>query len=565
MAAIKNKNDIHEISGALGLNHAEILDVIERIKGQMFYVYYRHDASADWEIKYNLEIKKAYKKFTGREFDAEFAKKTMMQFASIALMGPPGHGKTTAYKEAAKWFAKETGLEFIENADINDYVKGLDGKAKKQFKRKSLVFVSQEFSGEVSKAAVGLPMKENVVLSIEDEVEEDKKQVTYVSNMMPGRFRLMNKACASVLLLDDFVNASQSVQNIGLSIANERRFQDMSYRHSYIGLTGNLGAIDGTHTSKFSSALVSRMETYVVSDKPKDFAKRLIERTADTIGDLGMAAYLKLNEQEFWKMPTNGSFPCPRTWDAAIEMMRREVHAKGSLEAALDEISKRLSSSVGVEASAFAYSYLSRLVTGAEPLAKKMIEAGEWDTREKQKFKDGYGDGYSDKAQEYAYQFSSAMADYVAQKIVLSPLHKDVEHIYAKINNGQPLDVEESKKLEETRVKILKEPIERYLLGMSNCLQESALAFGVQQLVDKLSYQLVPWSETKNNSVDKQRYLKFEVKQAIVKISDNLAVAREKTGQKDFNAEHMYAIIDAITNTDRAANKAAPKVKKKVA
>lgn len=542
MATAKaDKKDIREISASIGMHYMDLPKAIERIKLGMFYMYYRHDAKADWQIKYNETLKKAFKEYTGNDFDVEFAK--TVKTTPLALMGPPGHGKTTAFKVAAKWFAKSTGLKYVDRVDISDYVNNTSGH-KKVLDRDTFLFVSQEFSGEVSKAGIGLPFKSVGTANIGGE----DVQLEYMRSMMPGRFQLMREACASVLLLDDFVNASPSIQNIALSIANENRFQDMDYANVYIGVTGNLGAIDGTNTSKMSSALVSRLESHVVADNAGEFANRLIARTADKIGDLGVSGYLRRNAQEFWKMPDRGAFPCPRTWDAAIDAMRIVVQSKGgSLEASLDEINDMLPSHIGQEGASFLHTYLHQLTIGADPLARKMIHEGVLSEEDKAKLAKGYGDGFKAESLEYAFQFGSALADYAAQKIVLNPLHKDLEAVYQKITDGVALTKEEKEKLADIRGKIVKETMERFILGMSMVTQKQALAFGIQQLSDKLSYQLPAWSQEHNAGDQAQRVLRYEVKEAIVQAT----AAWVKTGVKGADTNQIVTIIDAITNHDQ--------------
>lgn len=548
-----DKKDIRDISASIGMHYMEIPKAIDRIKLGMFYMYYRHDAKPGWQTEYNAKLKAAFKEYTGYEFDTEFAK--TVKTTPIALMGPPGHGKTTAFKVAAKWFAKATGLNYVDRVDISDYINNGSKESRKQLDRNTFLFISQEFSGEVSKAGIGLPFKSVGSATIGGE----EVHLEYMRSMMPGRFQLMRECSASVLLLDDFVNASPSIQNIALSIANENRFQDLDYANVYIGVTGNLGAIDGTHTSKMSSALVSRLESHVVSDQAGDFANRLIARTADKIGDLGISSYLRRNTQEFWTMPDKGAFPCPRTWDAAIDAMRILVQSKGgSLEAALQDINEMLPSHIGANGAAFLYTYLDQLVIGADPLARKMIVEGSWSEEDKRKLAKGYGAGHAAEALEYSFQLGSALADYAAQQIVLSPLHKGLEPIYQKIIAATPLTKAETEELETTRAKIVDETMARFVIGMSHVTQQQALAFAIQQLSDKLSYQLPAWSKEQHAGDNSQRVLTYEVKSAIVKAISAVV----KSGQKGTSNDSIITVIDAITQHDQQSG-GMPTVKKK--
>ena len=534
------KNDIREISADLGMHYMDLKKAIDRIKLGMFFMYYRHDATEGWQKEYNETLKVAYKQWKGVDFDENFAKGAKV--TPIALMGPPGHGKTTAFKVAAKWFAKTTGLKYIDRIDIADYVGG-----KKKLDRDTFLFVSQEFSGEVSKAGIGLPFKSVGKIGIDEEMVE----VEYMRNMMPGRFQLMKQAKAAVLLFDDFVNASPAIQNIALSITNENRFQDMDYSNVYIGVTGNLGAVDGTHTSRMSSALLSRLEAHVVADHAADFANRLIERSKDKIGDLGLSGFLRRNPQFFWSMPAKGAFPCPRTWDLAIDAMRMVVASNdNNLERSLDEISELLPSFIGQETAHHTHAYLHQLTIGADPLARKMIREGRWGDEDKAKLEQGYKSGFGADSLDFAYQFGTAMADYAAQEIVLHPKHKEVEAIYAKINEKQDVTAAEKKQVIDARREILKETIERFVIGMSHVKERQALAFGIQQLSDKLSYQLPAWSQEQPSEDRVQRTLKYEVKEAIADITADLV----KSKHPNVNGSQVATVIDAITNHDQLSD-----------
>ena len=543
MAKVDQKNDIQSIAADQGLNYSQLKIAIDRIKQGMFFMYFRHNAKEDYQKEFNETLKTVFKKTYGVEFDESFA--STNRITPVALMGPPGHGKTTAFKVAAKWFAKETGLKYIDKFNLEDYASG-----KEVLSRDSMVFVSQEFSGEVSKAGIGLPFKSVSQLTVDDEMI----QVEAMQNMMPKRFQIMRQAKAAVLLLDDFVNASPAIQNIALSITNENRFQDMDYSNVYIGVTGNLGAIDGTHTSKMSSALNNRLEVLVVSDSAGDFANRLIERTKDKYGDLGLSGFLRRNPDFFWQMPSKGAFASPRSWDGAIDAMRVSVLTYGSLEKALSQIRGYLPSYLGATNAEHVSSYLHQMTIGASPLAEKMINHGKWDEQDEKKFEKGYKEGFSGDALDFAFQFSTAMADFAAQNITTSPKHKELEDLYAKINAKAELSPTEKKSLKEAQYEILKEPIERFILGMSRCMQQEALAFGVQQLSDKLAYQLPAWSQEQSVDDRIEKSVKFEIKELITQITAELVRKEEKSDKKEksnINHNNIMVVIDAITAHDQ--------------
>lgn len=556
MSKEKNKNDIQEISASLGLHYLDLEKAIERIKLGMFFKYYRQNPKDDWEKDFNQRVKDAFKRYTDNEFDPSFIEK--LDVAPLALMGPPGHGKTTAFKVAAKWFAKETGLEFVDRVEVEDYQNG------GELNRDTFLFISQEFSGEVSKASIGLPFKSVGKINVEGAREE--VEVAYMKNMMPSRFALMRYAGASVLLLDDLPNASPTVQNLALSMTQEQRFQDMNYTGVYIGVTGNLGATDGTNTNRVSSALVSRLEMHVVADTTNEFIIRLLDRTADKIGDLGLSSFLKRNPDNFWHMPSKGSFPCPRTWDKAIDAMRGIVYSKGgNLAESLEEIQRTIPAFIGSGAAQQTHAYLHQIAIGADPLAKKMISDGIWDQNDRAVFDKGYKGGFGSSSLDFSYQLGSAMADHAAHKIILDPRHEKLQDIYEVAKQKTAISAAEMEKIKSTAKEILKEPIERFLIGLSHVKDTGALAFGVHQLTDKLSYQLKGWSHVITKENMSTRVLRYEIKEIIAKTVDEL-INRAKADKDNSlldhirDARHMAPLIDAITNYDLVGDK--PKTKR---
>jgi hypothetical protein len=571
------KNDIKQIAADQGLHLWEIPKVINRIYLGMFEKHYRHNATEPWQVEFNERIKTAYKTHTGVEFDPAFFKKNNLK--SVALFGPPGHGKTTAYKQAAKKFAKATGLTYIDRLDIADYVdtmdhKGVSHKAKKEFDRNCYLFVSQEFSGEVSKAGMALPFKSVGAISIAGETEQ--APVEYMRNMMQGRFKMMKECMAGCLLLDDFVNASPSVQNIGLSVMDEGRYQDLDYGNVYIGLTGNLGSIDGTNTSRPSSALMNRVEVHLVADQPAEFAARLMARTSDKIGDLGMAGFLKRNIELFWKMPDKGSFQSPRAWDNAIDAMRSLVYSNGgSLKHSLDELRGVLSGFVGAYAAEATCDYLHQLTIGADPLARAMISSGKWDQSDERMFEERYANsgGHSGEALTFAYQFGTALADYAAQEIVLHPKQKEVDAIFKEMeayresvqgkNNAgtqAKLDAFE-KQMSTLRMEIMDKTICNFVLGMTKLGEkDQVLALGVQQLCDKLAYQLPSWSVERTEDDRVVRGIVFPVKKDITDITKKLI---DSGKNKEVDNGKLMTVINALTLQDFGGKKVASLKKSK--
>lgn len=541
-----SKNDIREIGREQGLNNATILDSIETIKLGMFYTHYRLDAEKPWEIEYNERIKAAFKRYRGVEFSEDLCRsiKEKGQKQFVALMGPPGHGKTTAFKQAAKWFAKETGLKFMDRFNIDKYLqKG------EPIPRDTYMFVSHEFSGEVSKSTLAIPMKTSGNLNVSDnDGTSEKAEMTYMANVMPVRFAVLNQVAAGTILLDDFVNASPNLQNMALSITNEQRFQDMEFPNAYVGITGNLGSIDGTNTSKMSSALASRVQVRLVSDTVEDFINRLQAETKDEYGDLGISGFLRRNPEYFWSMPgQTGGFNCPRTWDATVSEARVVFQANGNdLEKSLQEISASTPSMLGLEVSKFFNSYLYAMAKGADPLAKKMIERGEWNKQEEEKFKSSMnGSGMDSKSIDFSAQLAVALADHATYKIVSHPKQPELCECLERMkeivksepeNYSGRSDKAEYTQLEAKAEELIKEivrvPMERFAKGLKDVVNQEPFGFGLDHMIMKITNQLPAWTEERKSKSSSTKRLSPTPLMSLTKTM--VAIANENP---DFNVD----------------------------
>jgi hypothetical protein len=325
-------------------------------------------------------------------------------------------------------------------------------------------------------------------------------------------------------------------------------------------MTGNLGAIDGTNTSRPSSALMNRVEVHLVSDQPAEFASRLIVRTKDRIGDLGMSGFIKRNPELFWKMPEKGSFPSPRAWDNAIDAMRSLVYSNGgSLAHSLNELRGVMAGFIGGSTAEAACDYLHQLTIGADPLARAMIENGKWDRDDEAKFKQSYSNGgFTADQMTFAYQFGTALADYAAQEIVLNPrqkeyeaLHKEMTDYKQSLGGKTPGKIAEEKiakfqeEMSKIQLEILDKSICNFILGMARLDgKDQVLALGVQQLVDKLAYQLPLWSHEAVSDERQIRKIQFEVKSNIAKCTKGLIESNKDSAVEE---SQLITVINALT------------------
>lgn len=405
---MSSKKSIDEVSKAMGLMEMDTHKLVDLIKHDILMSLYRSGMENGSKItlsaedkQLNAKIQAVYKEWTGNEFDYDPSHKNLSMF----LMGPPGQGKTTTFKEAAKEVCEAVGLKLVVNPDDNY-------KPSKE----DFVFASLECSGENSAITFGgLPSK------VEEEGPGGEK-LTYMTKVPNKRMALLSQVAGGVLLLDDFSNAAPNVQNVALSLTDEKRFQGLNLAHTYVGLTGNLGAIDGTHTTKNSTALSSRCILVFTRDDVKNFEARTQKRFKnDDIGDAGILAFLQRNPECFAEMPDgkkNGGFPCPRTWDHFMGEARSFIRRHGGRgkgeKHALENIKAYANIILGHEVGLKLASYYQSLVQGADPIAQNAIVHGKFNKKE---VDEKYGGGKSAPQQDFGYQLAVACADYAVQMI----------------------------------------------------------------------------------------------------------------------------------------------------
>lgn len=504
-----------EIAKSLGLHEMRTVDVIELLKFDILTAAYRKNPKNDFEKKLNEKIKQTYEKWSdGSEFEYDPSHKNLSMF----LMGPPGQGKTTTFKVAAKKVSDALGLNFVINP-ADDYVPS----------QKDFLFVSLECSGENSTITFGgLPMK------VEQEIptENGSEKITYMTKVPNKRMAMLSSVGAGLFLLDDFSNAAPNVQNAALSITDEKRFQGLNFEHCYIGLTGNLGALDGTHTTKIGAALRGRCITFFTRDTPDEFAARAYEKFKDDIGDAQVVPFLMRNIDCFAVIPdnkTSGGYPSPRTWDHFIGECREFIKRGGGRgfgeKRMLEQIKSYATTILGPEVGQKFSAYYYSLVQGADPLARQAILDGKLRKEEfEAKYGAGNAAGKSQPQQDFGYQFAVACSDYAVQLI----------------------KKEKNNKLDEAITRFGKAVLK---------LNPAEFAYAIDHLSAKLAATVDKYAEesTKNKTY---KSLTSDTKLAICQIIQKL---------EDFDMDKRDALVNAITNFDKINDSSANRVKRRVA
>lgn len=417
---------------------------------------------------------------------------------STALLGPPGHGKTTAFKQAARQVASGLGMRYLENGAVD---------AEENITDNDFVFVTQETSGIISPLEwMGLPTSEVVPNS-------DLKRM---GRLYSGSLIKLQSAGGGVLLLDDFLNASPSIQGVGLSLTLEKRYNRLNLDKVYIGLTGNLGALDGTYTTRPSTALRNRCKTYFAQDTLENWAARVQIKYNDEMSDAGCLGFLQKFEQYFSEeadIKKAGGFATPRSWEALVVEMRRVIQMNGgraNMSRAIDDIRIAASSIVGLTIGGEITTYFSSLANSADPLARAVIMENRFDDKSiEEKFKAGF----SANEQHFGYQYVTALADYA---------------VVHAINNKGNFD----------------EAITRFAKGIFPLTSGPMFAMGLETLQKKMAARMPQHAEKIGQN---ESQLSHSVKEKI-----GIIMAKNPL----FTSAHRETLISTLSGIDKFASTA---------
>lgn len=414
---------------------------VENILDDLFWQCHTRGADAAFDAR----VEAGYRKFHGVEFPREMladnAPGGRGKVTPMALMGPPGHGKTTSFKVAAKKFCDLVGMNFVANPD-DEYKLG----------KNDFLFVSHELSGQMTATDfVGIPNR--VVENVEGE------EVEYMSKLPNKRFALLGKAQAGMLLMDDFTNAAPPIQNVLLSFLQEGRFQGLNLGNTYRCVTGNLGSKDFTNVSPMSSAIVSRTSIWYTEDSLREFVSRAAEIYNDSHGDAYVSMFLRDKAgrlagsdvgftEHFSKLPSakGEPFPCPRNWDQFICRARRWFVAKG--ESVMDparsglavgELQSLAASYVGQKAASEYAAFVRGISLGAVPIARGfMNDQGGISPETQAQFSQRYGKdarGSMGDQEEFGFHFAITLADEVIKKLAEDP-ERNFKHAMERFGTG---------------------------------------------------------------------------------------------------------------------------------
>lgn len=375
-------------------------------------------------LRINKRIEEAYKEITGQDWFSDSFKTTY-----YILVGMPGHGKTTAYREASKKVAKMLGMRYEENPAIGTIIDD-----------NTFVFTVVDLAGEVSKTSVsGIPAKES-----------DGKN-TYMTSLPPYRIATLQRAGGAVLLLDDLTNASEFIQNIALPLTNEGMFNEINVKNVYVGATCNLGALDGTNTATMSTALRNRLKVLYVQDTLEDFITRVREVFNDGLGDAYVSTYFQLHPGQFLSgLPSKeqmGGYTTPRSITNFIVEARKHIYDHGGVgvgevvSAAKKKLERDAQAMLGLETGADYCTFLATVMSDADPIARDLMLNGKFDGDKNSYFYKCYEGGLSLESKTFFHKFKAAMINYA---ILAIRKGVSIEMVYERLIQGaMALDVKD--------------------------------------------------------------------------------------------------------------------------
>lgn len=283
------------------------------------------------------------------------------------LLGIPGHGKTTVVREAHKLVANLMGFTPLDNPGSKDKID-----------ENSYILMSVEFAGQNSAFSYkGMP-----IMRKDDEDEE-----AHMEYLRERLFSKMDVAAGGIMLMDDIGNANGALMNAALPMLEERRYNRTDMTKMHVTATGNLGALDGTKISGYSSALLGRARVVLTRDSAEDLALRIREKYGkDAIGDCFISNFIRSKGQDFIEqIPTAGGLatvPGPRTLEKAVVATRAELMKVGGPRHGVSALNpqsfgQNVGSQIGRAAADDLAAFLMSAYKHAEPAAEMVIQKGE--------------------------------------------------------------------------------------------------------------------------------------------------------------------------------------------
>ncbi|ART57123.1 hypothetical protein CBP36_19660 (plasmid) [Acidovorax carolinensis] len=284
---------------------------------------------------------------------------------------------------------------------------------------------SDRLTLQVKKGATGARLAAYAPVGISADAE-------YVAEMLPNRrFAMAGKVRFSLFNFDDVANASESVRNVLLEVAQSNRYSGvMDIGNAFVTLSGNMGAEDNTNTqSEQSDAEVTRVFKVRVRDTPGAWARRMAVKYSES-GDCLFSAFVHkyghddgVFRDSIGDGRTARGIPKPNSRSLENALAKVSPYFMMAKDAGIsptvfsDEIETMVKGTVGPNVSSRYRAFMQSMLTEAIPLADQLLKTGDVN---KERVDKHLGSGARSSEQDFGFRFGAALADAYIDRIAFS-------------------------------------------------------------------------------------------------------------------------------------------------
>jgi hypothetical protein len=321
------------------------------------------------------------------------------QAVQLGLIGPPGHGKSSVFREASCLAAKLMGMEFIE-----ENFESIPADLASKVGENTFFFSSMYMAGKQSPVAI-------TGMQIPD-------PSAGLRTVLPEAYTIAAKAGASMIVFDDITAAPPQVQT-ALHMMFDDHVLSESLRKVYFAYTGNLGKLDKTAATDLMSSLSTRVELHYTRTSPVEYRKYLDENpkfNVSKFADAMITGFLEIQGADLFDSidsignRLNKKYCAPRTMDLFIKSVRQELSREMSKPGGITTESRsRLvnliqnlaQNTVGLGKSAALQSYYNSVLGDAYPIIQEILTTSSVSVETTKKCKEKFDNGISPEANSF--------------------------------------------------------------------------------------------------------------------------------------------------------------------
>ena len=333
----------------------------------------------------------AYKEY----FEADY--EHYGQAVQLGLIGPPGHGKSSVFREAALLASKLMGMDFVE-----ENFEAIPANI--EVGPNTFFYSSMYMAGKQSPVAI-------TGMQIPDPQGGLK-------TVLPEAYFIAAKAGASMVVYEDITAAPPQVQT-ALHMMFDDHVPSESLRKIYFAYTGNLGKLDKTAATDLMSSLSTRVELHYMRTSAPEYKNYIDENPKFNLGkisDAMISGFLEIQGEDLFDPidsignRLNKKYSAPRTMDAFIKSVRQELSCHlgkpGGITAAIrsrlvNTIQTLAQNTVGLGKAAALQSYYNSVLGDAYPLVQEILDTGNITKESTAKCKTIFDNGISPAANSF--------------------------------------------------------------------------------------------------------------------------------------------------------------------